>query len=82
MKNNKSVYDSLILIMQFGINMIVPILLCTGIGVWINEHYGHPMLVVLLFAIGAFAGAQNCYRMAEKIMKKDAKKDRRHVKKN
>ena len=28
MKNRNKVYDSLILIMQFGINMIVPIFLC------------------------------------------------------
>ena len=31
MKNRNKVYDSLILIMQFGINMIVPIFLCVGL---------------------------------------------------
>ena len=34
MKNRNKVYDSLILIMQFGINMIVPIFLCVGLGVF------------------------------------------------
>ena len=41
MKNRNKVYDSLILIMQFGINMIVPIFLCVGLGVFIYRRYGH-----------------------------------------
>lgn len=56
MKDKKNVYDSLILVMQFSINMIVPILLCTGIGVWIYKKYGHPIVVILLFMVGAVAG--------------------------
>ena len=38
MKNRNKVYDSLILIMQFGINMIVPIFLCVGLGVFIYRR--------------------------------------------
>ncbi len=50
MKNRNKVYDSLILIMQFGINMIVPIFFFMY---WtrgfIYRRYGHPWLVILLF---------------------------------
>ena len=38
MKNRNKVYDSLILIMQFGINMIVPIFLCIVI---CTQNPGH-----------------------------------------
>lgn len=82
MKDKKNVYDSLILVMQFSINMIVPILLCTGIGVWIYKKYGHPIVVILLFMVGAVAGFQNIYRMAKRIYERDDKKDRKHAKKN
>lgn len=82
MNDKKNVYDSLILVMQFGINMIVPILLCTGLGVWIYKKYGHPIVVILLFMVGAIAGFQNIYRMAKKIYERDDKKGRRHAKKN
>ncbi len=51
-------YDSLILIMQFGINMIVPIFLCIGLGVFIYRRYGHPWLVILLFFLGAAADSR------------------------
>ena len=70
MKNRNKVYDSLILIMQFGINMIVPIFLCVGLGVFIYRRYGHPWLVILLFFLGAAAGFQNCYRMAQRLWQK------------
>lgn len=82
MKDKKNVYDSLILVMQFGINMIVPILLCTGIGVWIYEKYGHPIIVIVLFMVGAIAGFQNIYRMAKRVYEREDKKDRKHAKKN
>lgn len=81
MKNRNKVYDSLILIMQFGINMIVPIFLCIGLGVFIYRRYGHPWLVILLFFLGAAAGFQNCYRMAQRLwQKKDTGKVKSDVK--
>ena len=39
-KYKKSVYQSLVLITQFGINMIVPIFLCTGLGIFIDKKSG------------------------------------------
>lgn len=81
MKNNKSVFDSLVLIMQFGISMIVPILLCTALGVWISNKIGQPIVVVPLFFVGALAGFRNVYTMAKKVYEKD-NKDYKNVKKD
>ena len=77
MKNNKSVYESFVLIMQFGINMIVPILLCTALGVWISDKTGHPIIVVPLFIMGALAGFRNIYIMAKRVYERDNNKERR-----
>lgn len=82
MKDKKHVFDSLVMVMQFGINMIVPVLLCTGLGVWLYRRYGHPVIVVVLFFLGAAAGFQNIYRMAKKIYERDSERDRHHVKKD
>ena len=82
-KYKKSVYQSLVLITQFGINMIVPIFLCVGLGVFIYRRYGHPWLVILLFFLGAAAGFQICYRMAQRLwQKKDTGKVKSDVKKD
>lgn len=63
-KNN--VFQSFALVTQFGITMIVPILLCTLIGVYIGEKFSIPIITVPLFIIGALAGFRNVYIMAKK----------------
>ncbi len=79
MKHKKSVFQSLALVTQFGISMLVPILLCTLLGVWIGEKFDIPIITVPLFVIGALAGFRNVYIMARKTYEdKDegnAKKD-------
>ena len=74
MKNRNKVYDSLILIIQFGINMIVPIFLCTGLGIFIDKKSGLGFFIIPLFILGALAGFRNCYIVAKKIYESDDKK--------
>ena len=52
--NKKEVMNALIMVFQFGINMIVPIFLCTLAGVWIGKKTGADWVTVPLFFIGAF----------------------------
>lgn len=63
----KSVYRSLTMIMQFGINMLVPICLMSALGVFLDRKLGTSYIMVILFFVGAVAGAQNIYRMAKNI---------------
>ncbi len=70
-KDNRSVYESIVLIMQFGINMIVPILMCTVLGVWVAEKTGWKILVVPLFLIGALAGMRNCYVLVKRMIDRE-----------
>ena len=67
--NKKEVMNALIMVFQFGINMIVPIFLCTLAGVWIGKKTGADWVTVPLFFLGAFAGANNIYRMDQKFLK-------------
>lgn len=67
MKYDKSVYRSLTLITQFGINMLVPIFLCTIAGIYIGKKFSVEWIVVPLFLIGALAGFRNIFIMAKKI---------------
>lgn len=81
MKNSRQVFWSLTLILQFGLNMIVPILLCTMFGVWLDRRYHLPWLVVLLFVVGALAGFTSIYKMAKKICRQSGESDKNHAKK-
>ena len=77
MKNQKKVFQSLTLILQFGLNMIVPIVLCKMFGIWLGRKYDILWITIPLFVIGALAGFTNIYKMAKKIYglgRKDRKK--------
>lgn len=66
-KQDKSVYRALVLIMQFGINMLVPIGIMSWLGIWLDRRCGTSFFMVLFFFIGAIAGFQNIWRMAKSV---------------
>ena len=66
-KYDKSVYQSLALITQFGINMLVPVFLCSFVGIWLDEKFVTSFWMILLFFVGALAGFRNIYIMAKRI---------------
>ncbi len=71
-KYKRSVYQSMALITQFGINMLVPILLCSFAGMYLDRKFGTAFWFVLLFFVGAFAGFRNIYILAKKIYEGDS----------
>lgn len=73
---DKSVYRSLTLISQFGINMIVPILMMCALGIYLDRKFGTSWITAVLFFAGAIAGAQNVYRMAKRIYDVPSEKDK------
>ena len=81
MKYKKNVYQSIAMITQFGINMIVPILMCSLLGVYIGKKFDMMIIVIPLFIIGALAGFRNVYIMAKKIFEQERDRDTKHVKK-
>ena len=81
MKYDKSVFRALTLISQFSINMLVPILMCTFLGIFIDKKAGTSFWVVILFFVGALAGFRNIYIFAKKIFD-DKSGDDRHGRRN
>lgn len=74
-KYDKSVYRSLALITQFGINMLVPIFLCSFLGIWLDEKCGTSYLAIVFFFVGALAGFRNIYIQAKRIYDDKGKDD-------
>lgn len=77
-KYKRSVYQSFALISQFGINMLVPIFLCSFAGMFIDRKFGTAYWFVLLFFAGALAGFRNIFIMAKKIYEGDVSDEDRH----
>lgn len=74
-KYKRSVYQSLALVTQFGITMLVPIFLCSFAGWFLDEKLGTAFCFVLLFFVGALAGFRNIFILARKIYEGDRNDD-------
>lgn len=77
--DDRAVYRSLAMILQFGLNMVVPIGLMSALGIWLDRRFGTSFWVIVLFAAGAVAGAQNIYRMAKGICGEEERRKGRDV---
>lgn len=75
MKSKNNNLKLLTYISQFAINMLVPIFLCSGIGYYIDLKFETDVFFIILFFVGAAAGARNIYILAKKEFMND-KKDR------
>lgn len=74
--NNREIVQALAMVLQFGINMLVPIAMCTIFGIWIGNKFNMEWIVIPLFFIGALAGYTNIYKMVKGFLKdKDTKKE-------
>ena len=66
-KNNNEVFQSFAMVMQFGINMIVPIVACTLFGAWLGEKVNISWMALPFFIMGALAGMRNVFVFARRI---------------
>ena len=77
MKYHKTVYQALTMITQFGVNMLVPIFLCSFAGMYLDRKLGTNIWMVALFFVGALAVVTNVFRFARKIYEIPAQTRRR-----
>lgn len=80
-KYHKTVYQALMMITQFGVNMLVPIFLCSFAGMFLDRKLGTNVWMVALFFVGALAGFTNVFRFARKIYETPARTRRRSTQK-
>lgn len=75
MKYKKNVYHALTMITQFGVNMLVPISLCSFIGIYLDKWLGTSFWMVILFFVGALAGFRNVFVFARKVYSMKSERD-------
>ncbi len=66
MNYKKSVYTTFAMISQVGFSMVVPILLCTYAGVWLEEKFDFPWTVIMI-VVGVLAGVRNVIAMLKRM---------------
>lgn len=65
--DNRTTFQTLALITQLGLIMIVSIGMPSALGIWLDKKLGTVWITILMFVIGAIAGVQSVYRMIQKI---------------
>ncbi|MCD8068450.1 MAG: AtpZ/AtpI family protein [Lachnospiraceae bacterium] len=78
-KNSHSVLQALSMVSQFGISMVVPIAMCCAVGFFLDRSLGTEFFFIILFFVGAAAGAWNVYRLVRTVAKLDERKDNPYV---
>lgn len=70
----RKVYKTLALISQLGISMITPVILCTIIGVFVDEKFSLSLTIPLII-LGILAGARNVYAIVRNVSESIAEDD-------
>lgn len=70
MKYNRNVYQALIMITQFGINMLVPIFLCSFAGMFIDYKLGTSVWTVVLFLWVRWLGSPMYSGLPKRFMRR------------
>ena len=82
-KNNKhEIVQAFSMVLQFGLNMLVPVVACVALGVWLGDKYDMDWIMIPLFFVGALAGYNSIYRMVKAFLKDTDSKKEQDVKKN
>ena len=69
MKNRNVVFQTFSLVSQLGISMIAPVILCTVVGVFLEEKFSFPFTIPFII-LGVLAGARNVYALIVHTSKK------------
>lgn len=73
----RSWVNNLSMVTQLGITIITPILICTFIGVFIDEMlHKTPIVTIILLLVGVLAGFRNLFYFTMKQAKKNEKEDK------
>jgi len=56
------------LILQLGISMIVPIMLCLFLGIWLDKVFGtKPVIMIVFIILGVCAGFRSVYVLTKEF---------------
>lgn len=69
--DKKKTFQTLSLVTQLGLVMIVSIGMATALGIWLDGKLGTAFITVILFFLGAVAGGQGAYRMMKQIFEEE-----------
>lgn len=65
--DNRKTFQTLALVTQLGLTMVVSIGMTSALGIWLDRRFGTSWITIIMFVLGAVAGVQSVWRMIKKI---------------
>ena len=76
MKNdNKSIAKAFTMILQVGITMLAPLLVCGWFGLWLNDTFHTSWCFLVCMILGILAGFRNFFQLMRQFYEKDLKRE-------
>lgn len=72
MRRNSLIAKCIAMITQVTISLVTPILICTYLGIWLDNKFGWNIAVFLII-LGFFAGARNAYTLVKQVIRESEK---------
>lgn len=73
--DNKSVAKAFVMILQVGITMLAPILVCGWFGLWLNDTFQIIWGFLVCMILGVLAGFRNFFQIMRQFYEKDLKRE-------
>lgn len=77
--DNRTTFQTLTLITQLGLTMIVSIGMACAVGIWLDRRLGTSWVTILMFVLGTIAGGQSVYRLIRKIYEPEQQEKERDL---
>jgi F0F1-type ATP synthase assembly protein I len=74
--NNKNPLALIGLVSQLGLSMVIPILICTFVGVFLDNLTGlSPLFLLIFIVLGVGAAFRNLFQLANREIKRGTEDD-------
>ena len=71
MKKQKTIVKTFSMVSQLGISVLTPVIICTWIGLKLEEKFSFPF-TILFIILGVLAGGRNAYVLVRQLIKEMA----------
>lgn len=74
-KENKGIVRAFVMVLQIGLTMLAPLLVCGWIGLWLDERFDTTLCFLFMMLLGVLAAFRNFFQLVRGFYEKDLKRE-------
>lgn len=72
---NKGIVKAFSMVLQIGLTMLAPLLVCGWFGLWLNEKFQTTIWFLIMLGLGVLAAFRNFFQLMRQFYEKDLKRE-------